>query len=177
MPVLIATEDTRAFGRLIHAQVETLRHLVTVEDLKTGAPEAGWPQVRPESLALVQYTSGSTGDPKGVMLSHANLLANVRAMGRAVEVNSADVLVSWLPLYHDMGLIGAWMGSLYHACPLVLMRPLSFIGRPQRWLEAIHRYRGTISAAPNFAYEHCCKRIGDDALVFSVNPDPSTGSG
>ncbi|MHC4938004.1 MAG: AMP-binding protein [Planctomycetota bacterium] len=164
VPVLIATEDTRAFGRLIHAQVETLRHLVTVEDLEAGAGEPGRPQLRPENLALVQYTSGSTGDPKGVMLSHANLLANIRSLGRALDVNSADSIVSWLPLYHDMGLIGAWMGSLYHACPLILMRPLSFIGRPQRWLEAIHRYRATISAAPNFAYEHCCRRIEDDAI-------------
>jgi len=164
VPILIAQEDTRAFGRLIHAQVETLRHLVTVEDLKTSAGEAGWPLVRPESSALVQYTSGSTGDPKGVVLSHANLLANIRAIGRAINVTSEDVVVSWLPLYHDMGLIGAWMGSLYHAAPLVLMAPLTFIARPQRWLKAIDRYRGTISAAPNFAYELCAKRIADNRI-------------
>jgi len=164
VPVLIAQEETRAFGRLIHAQVETLRHLVTVEDLKTSAGEAGWPLVQPGSSALVQYTSGSTGDPKGVVLSHANILANIRAIGQALKVTSEDVVVSWLPLYHDMGLIGAWMGSLYHGCPLVLMRPLSFLARPQRWLRAIDRYRATISAAPNFAYELCCKRIADNRI-------------
>jgi len=164
VPVFIAQEETHAFGRLIRAQVETLRHIVTVEELKTGAGEAAWPLVRPESSALVQYTSGSTGDPKGVVLSHANLLANIRAIGQALAVTSEDVVVSWLPLYHDMGLIGAWMGSLYHASPLVLMRPLSFIGRPQRWLKAIHRYRATISAAPNFAYELCSKRIADESI-------------
>jgi 1-acyl-sn-glycerol-3-phosphate acyltransferase len=165
VPVLIAQQETHAFGRLIRAQVETLRHFVTVEDLKTGAEEEGWPLVRPESLALVQYTSGSTGDPKGVMLSHTNLLANIRATGQALDMSSEDVIASWLPLYHDMGLIGAWMGSLYHACPLVLMRPLSFIGRPQRWLKAIDRYRATMSAAPNFAYELCCNRIADDSIA------------
>ena len=164
VPILIAQAETRAFGRLIHAQVETLRHLVTVEDLKAGAGEVGLPLVQPGSSALVQYTSGSTGNPKGVVLSHANLLANIRAIGQALKVTSEDVVVSWLPLYHDMGLIGAWMGSLYHACPLVLMRPLSFIGRPQRWLKAIDRYRGTISAAPNFAYELCATRIADDSI-------------
>ncbi|MHC4953696.1 MAG: AMP-binding protein, partial [Planctomycetota bacterium] len=164
VPILIAQEETRVFGRLIRAQVHTLRHLVTVDDLKASAGDAGRILVRPQGLGLVQYTSGSTGDPKGVMLSHANLLANIRATGQAIHATSEDVVVSWLPLYHDMGLIGAWMGSMYHACPLVLMRPLSFIARPQRWLKAIHRYRATISAAPNFAYDLCWKRIADDKI-------------
>ncbi len=110
-------------------------------------------------IAFLQYTSGSTGSPKGVILTHANLLANIRAMGVAVGVRPDDVFVSWLPLYHDMGLIGAWLGSLYHAIPLVVMPPLSFISRPQRWLHAIHRYRGTLSAAPNFGYEICLRRL------------------
>ena len=87
-----------------------------------------------DDLALLQYTSGSTGDPKGVMLTHANLLANIRAWGQGVGLGSTDVAVSWLPLYHDMGLIGAWLGSVYHAYPLVLMSPLDFLARPERWL-------------------------------------------
>ncbi len=94
---------------------------------------------RGTDIALLQYTSGSTGDPKGVTLDHGNLLANIRAWGQAVGADPADVVVSWLPLYHDMGLIGAWLGSLYHACPLVLMSPLDFLARPERWLWAIHR--------------------------------------
>ena len=110
-------------------------------------------------IAFLQYTSGSTGSPKGVILTHANLLANIRAMGVAVGVRPDDVFVSWLPLYHDMGLIGAWLGSLYHAIPLVVMPPLSFISRPQRWLHAIHRHRGTLSASPNFGYEICLRRL------------------
>ncbi len=107
------------------------------------------------TTALIQYTSGSTGDPKGVVLSHANLLANIRAMGEALEAGSNDVFVSWLPLYHDMGLIGAWLGCLYYGVPTVIMPPLAFLADPARWLRAIDRHRATLSAAPNFAFELC----------------------
>ncbi len=82
-------------------------------------------------------------------------------MGEVVRADSTDVFVSWLPLYHDMGLIGAWLGSLYYACPLVLMSPLAFLTRPHRWLWAIHRHRGTLSASPNFAYELCLSKVED----------------
>ena len=99
---------------------------------------------RGDDIAFIQYTSGSTGNPKGVVLTHANLLANIRAMAQAVQATPRDVFVSWLPLYHDMGLIGAWLGSLYVGFPLVVMSPLAFLARPQRWLQAIHRYRGTL---------------------------------
>jgi 1-acyl-sn-glycerol-3-phosphate acyltransferase len=98
------------------------------------------------------------------MVSHANLLANLRAMGRALRVSGDDVFVSWLPMYHDMGLIGAWFGSLYYGFPLVLMSPLAFLARPARWLWAIHRYGGTLSAAPNFAYELCLSKLDEAAL-------------
>ena len=98
------------------------------------------------------------------MLSHANLLANIRSIGRAIGANSSDIFVSWLPLYHDMGLIGAWLGCLYYAAPLYVMSPLSFLARPQSWLWAIHRFRGTISAAPNFAFELCLSKIDDSDL-------------
>ena len=99
------------------------------------------------------------------MLTHANLLANIRAMAQAVDASSRDVFVSWLPLYHDMGLIGAWLGSLYAGFPLVVMSPMTFLARPERWLWAIHRFRGTLSAAPNFAYELCLKRIDEAQLA------------
>ena len=98
-------------------------------------------------------------------LTHANLLANIRAMAQAIDASPDDVFVSWLPLYHDMGLIGAWLGSLYVGMPLVVMSPLAFLARPQRWLEAISRWRGTLSAGPNFAYELCLARIDDAALA------------
>jgi 1-acyl-sn-glycerol-3-phosphate acyltransferase len=98
------------------------------------------------------------------MLTHANLLANIRAIGQIFRATPDDVVVSWLPLYHDMGLIGNWLGSLYHACPVVVMSPLSFLARPERWLWAIHRYRATLSAGPNFAYELCVRKIEEGLL-------------
>ncbi len=164
---MITDAEARRLGRLLRAQVEGLRDVVTVEELTARASAsnaAALPAVTAGDIAFLQYTSGSTGTPKGVTLIHANLLANVRAMGKALEVGPGDVCVSWLPLYHDMGLIGAWLGSLYHAIPLVLMAPLAFLGRPARWLHAIHRYRGTISAAPNFAYEMALRRIPERDL-------------
>jgi 1-acyl-sn-glycerol-3-phosphate acyltransferase len=128
-----------------------------------GAGSGAAPTV--DDLALLQFTSGSTGRPKGVMLTHANLLANLRAIGKAVAIGPADVVVSWLPLYHDMGLIGSWMASLYYGMPLVLMSPLSFLARPARWLQALSRHRGTLSAAPNFAYELCARKVADEELA------------
>ncbi|GKT09568.1 AMP-binding protein [Desulforhabdus sp. TSK] len=161
---LITLPEAKAFGKLLKTQVETLRSLVTVEELSTRASSYRAPSRRTQDTAFLQYTSGSTGNPKGVVLNHANLLSNIRAMGQVMQVNSDDVFVSWLPLYHDMGLIGAWLGSLYYAVPLIILSPLDFISRPQRWLQAIHRYRGTLSAAPNFGYELCIKRLRDEDL-------------
>jgi 1-acyl-sn-glycerol-3-phosphate acyltransferase len=118
-----------------------------------------------EDIAFLQYTSGSTGDPKGVVLTHANLLSNIRAMGEAGRLTDEDVWVSWLPLYHDMGLIGAWFVPLYFGMPLVLMSPLAFLARPARWLQAIHRHRGTVSGGPNFAYELVARKLADADLA------------
>ena len=104
------------------------------------------------------------GRSKRCRASHANLLANIRGIGRAVAASSTDIFVSWLPLYHDMGLIGAWLGCLYYGAPLYAMSPLAFLARPQSWLWAIHRFRGTISAAPNFAFELCLSKINDSDI-------------
>src|SRR5437879_2713880 len=86
-------------------------------------------------------------------------------MAQVVQITSTDVFVSWLPLYHDMGLIGAWLGSLYYAYPLVVMSPLAFLARPERWLWAIHKYRGTLSGGPNFAYELCLRKLTNANLA------------
>jgi 1-acyl-sn-glycerol-3-phosphate acyltransferase len=155
--LLVTVPEARAVSRLLVAHVEGLKGIAAPAELDAEAAPAAAPP--PEETALLQYTSGSTGRPKGVVLTHANLLANIRAMGRALEADSTDVCVSWLPLYHDMGLIGAWLGSLYHAVPLVLMSPLAFLARPGRWLWAVHHHRGTVSAAPNFAYELCLRKV------------------
>ncbi|MCQ4347139.1 AMP-binding protein [Pseudomonas stutzeri] len=157
-PLLITCAQVRPLTRLLGGLAPELRQVLLPEQLHGAAPQA--PQaVGAEDLALIQYTSGSTGDPKGVALAHRNVLANIRAWGGAIGLSSTDVCVSWLPLYHDMGLIVAWLGSLYHACLLVLLSPLDFLARPESWLWAIHRHRGTVAAAPNFAYDLCVRRL------------------
>ncbi len=123
----------------------------------------------PDSLALVQLSSGTTGSPKPIPLTHRQLLANVRAiLDRILECYPADRYehgaVSWLPLYHDMGLVGALVTALAHPAPLTLMKPEEFVARPARWLQAISRYRATISAAPNFAYELAVERVKDEEI-------------
>jgi acyl carrier protein len=163
-PLLVTIEAAQPLAQLLNAQVATLRHVVTAEELAAAGEARARVARGPQDVALIQYTSGSTGQPKGVVLTHANLLANIRAMGEAVEASSRDVFVSWLPLYHDMGLIGAWLGSLYYGVPLVVMPPQKFLARPARWLRALHRHRGTLSAAPNFAYEILATKIHDDEL-------------
>jgi len=158
--LLITDELTRGLGRLLEGLAPSLKGIRIVSELAhaPGRFEAP-PAAAAADTALIQYTSGSTGAPKGVVLTHANLLANIRAMGRVMEASSTDTFVSWLPLYHDMGLIGAWLGSLYYGAPAVIMSPLAFIANPARWLWAIHRHRATLSAAPNFAFELCLRRI------------------
>ena len=162
--VLIIGSEIRKVGQLMLGLAEDLRHVETVEELSR-AGAIGKPLLAgADTIALIQYTSGSTGDPKGVVLTHANLLANIRAMGEALAANSSDVFVSWLPLYHDMGLIGAWLGALHYGVPTVIMPPLAFLADPGRWLRAIGRHRATLSAAPNFAYELCCKSVRDEDI-------------
>jgi 1-acyl-sn-glycerol-3-phosphate acyltransferase len=168
--ILIAAPEASSIGRLLGLQLEDLRRIESVDDLATagGNGPALPTSQRATDMALVQYTSGSTGDPKGVVLTHANLLANIRAMGEAMAAGPSDVFVSWLPLYHDMGLIGAWLGSLYFAAPLVVMTPLVFLVRPESWLWAIHRHKGTLSAAPNFAFELCLRRV-EGAMIAGLD--------
>ena len=161
---LVTVPEAKLVARLLQTQVQDLRHVVTVAELQHDPAAWTSASTRARDLAFLQYTSGSTGDPKGVMLSHANLLANLRAMGRHVAASSGDLFVSWLPLYHDMGLIGACLGGLYHAFPLVVMSPLGFLARPARWLRAIHRFRATLSAAPNFAFDLCARSIQDHEI-------------
>jgi 1-acyl-sn-glycerol-3-phosphate acyltransferase len=162
--LLITMREAKAAARLLQAHAPTLRAVLTADELQDSAGRLERAHLGGDDLAFLQYTSGSTGNPKGVMLTHANLLANLRGMGRTVQASPADVFVSWLPLYHDMGLIGAWFGSLYYGVRLVAMSPLAFLARPARWPWALHRHRGTLSAAPNFAYELCIHKIDDAEL-------------
>lgn len=124
----------------------------------------------PDDVALVQLSSGTTGSPRPIPLTHRQLLANVRAIrDRVLQCYPAEQGyehggVSWLPLYHDMGLVGAVLTALAHPAPLTLMKPEEFIARPARWLKAISRYRATISAAPHFAYQLVLERVRDEEL-------------
>lgn len=135
-----------------------LRWLAT-DHLAQADPD-GWrePPLGPESPAFLQYTSGSTADPKGVLLSHGNLLHNTKLVREGFELGSEDRGVSWLPPYHDMGLIGTILVPLHLGVPQLLMSPVAFLRRPLRWLEAISRSGASVSGAPNFAYELCVRK-------------------
>ena len=165
--LLVTFREAERVAKLLRPKVPSLQNIVTAADLlsENTARGVAAPRVPSDAnsadLALLQYTSGSTGNPKGVQLTHANLLANVRAIGEALAIRPDDVGVSWLPLYHDMGLIGAWLMPLYFGIPVVVLSPGSFLARPQRWLWALHRHRATITAAPNFAYELAVRKIAD----------------
>lgn len=110
-------------------------------------------------LAFLQYTSGSTADPKGVMVSHGNLLHNQTLIQASFNTSSQTVFVTWLPHYHDMGLIGTLLHPLYMGCTSILMSPMAFLQKPMRWLAAISKYKGTVSGGPNFAYALCVSRV------------------
>lgn len=119
-------------------------------------------QVSPSDLAFLQYTSGSTGDPKGVMISHENIMANEEMICNAFGFTAQHNFASWLPMFHDMGLIGTTLHPLYLGSSSVLMTPASFLRQPFRWLKAISDYRAKVSVAPNFAYELCVDQITEE---------------
>ncbi len=127
----------------------------------------GWlpPRIRPQSLAMLQYTSGSTGTPKGVMLTHANIMHNVQTIMIGFEPHRKSSGLSWLPAYHDMGLVGGILKAMFYGRPAVLMSPMSFLQKPVRWLRSITKYGITISGGPNFAYDLCTDNVTDDQLA------------
>ncbi|HEV8241012.1 MAG TPA: amino acid adenylation domain-containing protein [Thermoanaerobaculia bacterium] len=140
--------------------------LVAVDALPAEA-EAEWqpPAVEAETLAFLQYTSGSTAEPKGVMVSHGNLLHNLEMIRRGFGVGRDSSIVSWLPPYHDMGLIGGILQPLYAGAPATLMSPMQFLQRPLRWLAAVSRYGATISGGPNFAYDLCVQKCSAEDIA------------
>lgn len=166
--ILVTFDKAESLSHLLQAFVPSLKHVTTVHELLKPTELSQIMRATADNFAFIQYTSGSTSDPKGVLLSHHNLLSNIRAYGKAVKVTPESVAVSWLPLYHDMGLIGMWLGSLYYGIPLVLLTPFTFLNRPESWLWAIHYHRGTHSGAPNFAYELCIRKI-DPSLMEGLD--------
>jgi amino acid adenylation domain-containing protein/non-ribosomal peptide synthase protein (TIGR01720 family) len=149
------------------AQIDNAPPVLSVDTLDAAIAER-WlaPELQPDDIAFLQYTSGSTALPKGVQVSHGNLVANevLIRRGFGIDLNPDDVIVSWLPLYHDMGLIGGLLQPIFSGVPCVLMAPAYFLGRPLRWLEAISEYGGTISGGPDFAYRLCSERVSESAL-------------
>src|SRR5262249_53904706 len=139
-------------GRLAHSpNLERLRWLATDEVGDGLAEKWSAPAVGAESLAFLQYTSGSTGTPRGVMVTHGNPLHNLEVTPQRLGTGPDQLGVFWLPFYHDMGLIGGVLQTLYCGGSAVLMSPVHFLQRPVRWLQAMTRYRATGTAAPNFA--------------------------
>jgi acyl-CoA synthetase (AMP-forming)/AMP-acid ligase II len=164
---ILTSRMLRVVAGDVALRAASVRIIHVVEE---SAPMPAWPAdtsaatgldalaIQPQDTAFIQFTSGSTGRPKGVVLGHDSVTANIRAIGAALEVRPDDVTVGWLPLYHDMGLIGTLLFAVYWQLPLVLMSPTAFLRQPARWLWAIHHHRGTLSPAPNFAYALCVKR-------------------
>jgi acyl-CoA synthetase (AMP-forming)/AMP-acid ligase II/acyl carrier protein len=164
--VLTSDELLSRMARLVggpdtHSEIE----VATTQSI-LAASRLAWsdPAVQNDSIAFLQYTSGSTAAPKGVQIRHDNLLVSLDLMVDASELSGRSVGVSWLPHFHDMGLIGGILMPMYAGFPVTLMAPASFIVRPRRWLEEISSGKATVSGAPNFAYEHCIRSIGQDEL-------------
>jgi len=129
--------------------------------LEEAEPPRSLPTARPEDIAFIQYTSGSTGHPRGVVLSHANVVETIKMMADAAELTPADTVVSWLPLYHDMGLIGCAFTPPYLGAKLVLLPP--DLKNPRQWLESITEERATFTVSPDFGYRNCVRNVKDTA--------------
>lgn len=137
--------------------------IINIDQLQFASPSDYTPvEINENDIAFLQYTSGSTGNPKGVMVSHGNLLHNQKLIQTHYEVSPESIFMSWLPHYHDMGLVGTLLHQLYSGCQTILMSPTAFLQKPFRWLNAVTEYGATISGAPNFAYELCIKRISEE---------------
>lgn len=159
--VLGRSEGIEAFRGVFSGRTGSV--WVATDSRGAESPES-WrpPALGPDSLAFLQYTSGSTGDPKGVMVSHGNLLANQESIRQAFGHSEHSTVVGWLPLYHDMGLIGNVLQPLYVGSRAVLMSPLDFLEKPVRWLRAISSYRAATSGGPNFAYDLCVRKVAEE---------------
>ncbi len=149
---------------------------VPVVDAPDTEPLVTTADVSPSAPAFIQFTSGSLGRPRGAVISHRAAIASAWSMGRAMGVGPSDVGVSWLPLFHDMGLVGALLCPLVHGFPLHLMSPGEFLLHPRRWLDRVHEARGTLAAAPDFAWDLVARRVSAEGLDLSCWRWPLSGA-
>jgi fatty-acyl-CoA synthase len=166
--VLVTMEGTKPFVDKLLERNVGLEKVVTCETaFAEAAPEFTRPEIDPDDVCFLQFTSGSTSRPKGVIVKHKNLVANAQAFLGPSGLNrvDADVGVSWLPLFHDMGLIGFILGTIVCDIPVVILPTASFARMPRLWLDTIHEFRGTITYAPNFAYQLVSRRVKDADLA------------
>ncbi len=185
-PVVLSTAATVAFVQTIDGGNASVRWIAT--DTIADSDGDGWTEHYPDpaSLAMIQYTSGSTSRPKGVMLSHANILANTRAISEAFAVGRGTKAVFWLPTCHDMGLIGGVLAPIYCGIPNIIIAPAMFVQNPFVWLDTISRFRANVSGGPNFAYDLCVRKITAEqravldlsswsvAFIGAENVEPAT---
>lgn len=164
---LIGNEAIEPHVAALTTDSSGLEHFVRADQVQTlsGGSGGALPSVDENEPAVIQYTSGTTGTPKGVVLSHRALLANAHMIGERSGMTSKDVGVSWLPLFHDMGLVGALLTSLYHRYPLLLMPVESFLLQPRRWVQWMSKRNASLSVAPNFAYQFVVDRVADRHLA------------
>ena len=145
------------------AAAGNVRHVLEPSDLEADRATPAFPNMRPDDTAFIQYTSGSTGNPRGVVLSHSNVVRTVEFMAEAAHLTREDVVVSWLPLYHDMGLIGCSFTPPATGSPLHLLPP--DLKSPRTWLELITRVRATFTVSPDFGYRNCVRNIQDTSGI------------
>jgi fatty-acyl-CoA synthase len=165
--LLLTTSEIRRVLGTVQERAPDLRKIAEIEGIRRSSEELKPEKVALDDVCFLQFTSGSTSRPKGVTLTHENVAANVRSimdLGLRVRPGSGDSGASWLPLYHDMGLIGFVIAPLYHQNSVTFLPPLLFLKRPARWLETVSRHRATVSFGPNFAYALCVKRIRESEM-------------
>jgi fatty-acyl-CoA synthase len=157
---LVTTTKIKRMLGTVQAACPALEQVVAIEGIRESTEPLKPEKIGPADIAFLQFTSGSTSRPKGVTLTHANLAANIKCiMSDGLRIRPEDVAISWLPLYHDMGLIGFVLAPLYHRVPIVYLPPMLFLKRPVTWFQAFTRHRAHIAYAPNFGYALCVKRI------------------